>query len=174
MSIRRLPLLLLLILLSTAIPALAELYTDWLWFRELGFESVFLKSLTAGSLVSVVTGLIAVALIGGNALIALRGLRPRPFMIATPQGTPAITVDPRPIRRFAMIAAVIVSGLIAFYAGGRWETWLYFLNGTPFGQRDPVLGRDIGFYIFTLPLLEMLQGLLFLIVLLMAATAVAA
>ncbi len=174
MSIRRLPLLLLLILLSTAIPALAELYTDWLWFRELGFESVFLKSLTAGSLVSVVTGLIAVALIGGNALIALRGLRPRPFMIATPQGTQAITVDPRTIRRFAMIAAVIVSGLIAFYAGGRWETWLYFLNGTPFGQRDPVLGRDIGFYIFTLPLLEMLQGLLFLIVLLMAATAVAA
>jgi uncharacterized membrane protein (UPF0182 family) len=174
MAIRRLPLLLLLILLSTGIPALAELYTDWLWFREVGYESVFLKSLSAGSLVSLTAGLVALALIGGNALMALRGLRPRPFTIATPQGTQAISLDPRTIRRFAMIAAVIVSGLIAFYAGGHWETWLYFVNGTPFGQRDPVLGRDIGFYVFTLPLLELIQGLLFLIVLLMTATAIAA
>ena len=48
----------------------------------------------------------------------------------------------------------LVSLLIAFSAGAQWETWLYFLNGTPFGQRDPILGRDIGFYVFTLPLLE--------------------
>ena len=52
MSIRRLPLLVLLILLSTGIPALAEFYTDWLWFKELGYEPVFLRSLSAQSLVT--------------------------------------------------------------------------------------------------------------------------
>ena len=39
-----------------------------------------------------------------------------------------------------------------------WETWLYFLNATPFGRADPILGRDIGFYVFTLPLLERVHG----------------
>src|SRR5688572_21052015 len=147
MAKRRLALFLLLILLTTAVPALAELYTDWLWYQELGFEQVFVKSLSAGSLVTAASGLVVFVLIAGNALLALRGLRPRPFMIATPQGPQAISIDPRTLRRGAMLAALVVSALIAIYAGGRWETWLYFLNGTPFGQRDPVLGRDIGFYV---------------------------
>jgi hypothetical protein len=173
MAFRRFPLFVILILLTTGLPALAELYTDWLWFREVGYEQVFLKSLTASAIVSVLSGLVVLALIGGNALVAFRGLRPRPFMIATPQGPQAISMEPKTIRRVGLVAAVIVSGLIAFYAGGRWETWLYFLNATPFGQSDPVLGRDIGFYVFTLPLLELIHGVLFLCVLLMAGTAVA-
>jgi uncharacterized membrane protein (UPF0182 family) len=174
MAKRRLLFFLLLIILTTAVPALAELYTDWLWYREVGFEQVFLKSLSAGSLVTAGSGLVVFVLIAGNALLALRGLRPRPFMIATPQGPQAISIDLRTLRRGAMLAALVVSALIAVYAGGQWETWLYFLNGTPFGQRDPVLGRDIAFYVFTLPLLELIHGVLLLLVLLMAATAIAA
>jgi uncharacterized protein len=173
MKIRRIPLFVLLILVMTGLPALAELYTDWLWFKEVGHEQVFLKSFSASSLVTTVSGLIVFALLAGNALAALRGLRPRPFMIVTPQGPQAIAMDLRTIKRFGLTAIALVSVLIAFYAGAHWETWLYFLNGTPFGQRDPILGRDIGFYVFTLPLLEHLHGLMYLVVLLMAATAVA-
>ena len=90
-------------------------------------------------------------------------LRPRPFMIATPQGPQTIMMDPRehPAARAAGAAASSRCSS-AIYAGGQWETWLYFLNATPFGKPDPILGRDIGFYVFTLPLLEMLQGLLLL------------
>jgi uncharacterized membrane protein (UPF0182 family) len=174
MTIRRIPLFLLLILVITGLPALAELYTDWLWFREVGHEQVFLKSFSASSLVTTVSGLIVFAVLAANALAALRGLRPRPFMIVTPQGPQPIAMDLRSIKRFGLAALAVVSVLIAFYAGGRWETWLYFLNGTPFGQRDPILGHDIGFYVFTLPLLEQIHGILYLVVLLMAATAVAA
>jgi uncharacterized membrane protein (UPF0182 family) len=174
MTIRRIPLFLLLILVITGLPALAELYTDWLWFREVGHEQVFLKSFSASSLVTTVSGLIVFAVLAANALAALRGLRPRPFMIVTPQGPQPIAMDLRSIKRFGLAALALVSVLIAFYAGGRWETWLYFLNGTPFGQRDPILGHDIGFYVFTLPLLEQIHGILYLVVLLMAATAVAA
>jgi len=169
MTIRRIPLFLLLVLVMTGLPALAELYTDWLWFQEVGHEQVFLKSLSASSLVTIVSGLIVFALLAGNALAALRGLRPRPFMIVTPQGPQAIAMDLRSIKRLGLTVIAVVAVLIAFYAGARWETWLYFLNGTPFGQRDPVLGHDIGFYVFTLPLLEQIHGLLYLVVLLMAA-----
>ena len=166
--------LVVLVFLITGIPATAEFYTDWLWFKELGYEQVFLRSLTAKSIVTVVSGVIVFALLAGNLLLALRSLRPRPFMIATPQGPQTIMMDPSTIRPLAMGIVALVTLLTAIYAGGRWETWLYFLNATPFGKVDPILGRDIGFYVFTLPFLEMLQGIAYFIVFLMAAVALAA
>jgi len=174
MTMRRIPVLVVLVFLITGIPATAEFYTDWLWFKELGYEQVFLRSLTAKSIVTVVSGVIVFALLAGNLLLALRSLRPRPFMIATPQGPQTIMMDPSTIRPLAMGIVGLVALLTAIYAGGRWETWLYFLNATPFGKVDPILGRDIGFYVFTLPFLEMLQGIAYFIVFLMAAVALAA
>ena len=174
MTVRRLPILVVLVLLITGIPAVAEFYTDWLWFRELGYEQVFLRSLTAQTVVTVGAGVVVFALLAGNLLLALRSLRPRPFMIATPQGPQTIMMDPSSIRPLALGIVGLVALLTAMYAGGRWETWLYFLNATPFGRTDPILGRDIGFYVFTLPLLEMLQGIFYFVVFLMAAVALAA
>jgi hypothetical protein len=43
-------------------------------------------------------------------------------------------------------------------ARGEWMTALRYLNGTSFGQTEPVLGRDLGYYIFDLPWLSFLQG----------------
>src|SRR4030095_1560569 len=97
MTIRRIPLFLLLVLVMTGLPALVELYTDWLWFQEVGHEQVFLKSLSASSLVTTVSGLVIFAVLAGNGLAALRGLRPRPFMIVTPQGPQPIAMELRSI-----------------------------------------------------------------------------
>src|SRR5829696_4312948 len=125
MRLRRIPVLLALVFLATTIPAFAEFYTDWLWFNEVGYQRVYLRSLTAHGTVT------------------------------------------------AVVAAV-VSVLVGLFAGGQWETWLYFLNGTSFGTADPILGRDVSFYVFTLPLLELVQGLLYFTCLLMIGVALAA
>ena len=174
MTIRRLPLLILAIALFAGVPAAAEFYTDWLWFQEVGYEKVFIRSLAAQSLVATSTGAIVFALLAMNMLIALRSLRPRPFMIATPQGPQTMMMDPASIRPLALAAVAIVSLFTAIYAGGRWETWLYFLHATPFGKVDPILGRDVSFFVFTLPLLEMLHGLAFFLAIAMMAIAGAA
>jgi uncharacterized protein len=34
---------------------------------------------------------------------------------------------------------------------------LLFLNRVPFGESDPIFNRDFGFFIFTLPALELLR-----------------
>ena len=170
----RTPLILALVLLVFAVPATAEFYTDWLWFKEVGYEQVFFRSLTAQSLITAAVALIAFVLLGGNLLVAMKALRPRPFMIATPQGPQTITIDPSSMRPLALVGAAAVSLFIGLFAGGQWETWLYYLHATPFGRVDPVLGRDIGFFVFSLPLLDHLQGLLFFILFLMVAVAVAA
>ena len=172
MSIKRLPILLVLFALATGVPAIATFYTDWLWFNELGYEQVFLRSLSAQSLITTVSFVVVFALLAGNLTLALRTVRPRPFLVSTPQGPQTVMVDPSNVRPLALGALGIVSLFAAIYAGGRWETWLYFLNATPFGRTDPILGRDIGFYVFTLPLLEMIHGLLVFVGFLAAAVAV--
>ena len=102
MKLRRFPLLLAIIVLTTAVPALAELYTDWLWFAHVGYGQVFVKSLGARALLTVLSGVAVFALLGGNLWLALRVLRPRAFMVTTPQGPQALTIDARSIRRLAM------------------------------------------------------------------------
>jgi uncharacterized membrane protein (UPF0182 family) len=172
--VKRAPIFLALILLVTGVPAFAEFYTDWLWFQEVGYEGVFLRSITARSLVTAGVFLAAFALLAGNLLVAMKALRPRPFMIATPQGPQTIMIDPTTLRPLALLAAAGIALMIGLFSGAQWQAWLYFIHGVPFGKVDPILGRDIGFYVFSMPLLEHVQGLLTFTVFLMLAVAVAA
>ena len=99
MRMRKFPILIVLVLLGTIVPAGAKFYTDWLWFDELGFESVFLRSLSAKATVGIVSGAVAFALLAGNLLIALRTLKPRPFRVSTPNGPQMVMVDPSAMRK---------------------------------------------------------------------------
>jgi hypothetical protein len=60
----------------------------------------------------------------------------------------------------AILVGVVV--LLALISGGAWsgawETVLLWANGADFGTNDPYFGRDIGFYIFDIPLLRFAQG----------------
>ena len=168
------PLILIALALLFGLPRLAAFYTDWLWFVEVGHEQVLLKSLTAEAVTGGLTGLAAFAIIWVNLRLALRSLRPRRFTIATVQGPQIISFNPSRLGPLVSLAALVVAVLIGLFASSQWDTWLFYLYRTPFGTSDPILGRDIGFYIFTLPLLELLQGLLVGILLLTTAGVAAA
>jgi uncharacterized membrane protein (UPF0182 family) len=76
--------------------------------------------------------------------------------------------------KLIVAAGALVLGLFA--AGGEssnWDTYLKAACAVPFGNVDPAYGRDIGFYIFTMPLLEELRDL-FLLVIFLAAVLSAA
>jgi uncharacterized protein len=172
LAVGRIPVLLILILALTGLPAAAVFYTDWLWFQEVGYEQVFIRSLTARSIATVATAAVVFAILAVNLLPALRRLRPRQFVIDTAAGPQTVVVEPSTIRPIALGAAGVVSLLIGLFGGSQWEKWLYFIHATPFGRVDPILSRDISFYVFTLPLLELVHGTLFLtLILATAATA---
>ncbi len=40
----------------------------------------------------------------------------------------------------------------------QWDILLLYWWAEPYGQADPIYGRDIGFYLFELPLYELLQN----------------
>jgi uncharacterized protein len=157
--VSRVWILLILVFLVTGIPSFAEFYTDWLWYVELGYEQVFLKSLSARAMTGLLTGAAVFGIFWLNLRLALRALRRREFAIATPEGPRMIAVDTGRIRSLVYIGAFLAAVLIGLYSASLWATWLYALNAVPFGRVDPVLGRDIGFYVFRLPLLELVQGL---------------
>src|SRR3990170_4181292 len=55
-----------------------------------------------------------------------------------------------------LFAALLIAGGIA----SDWETILLWRNQVAFGWPDPVFGRDIGFFLFDLPFLRLVQGAL--------------
>ena len=143
----------------TGIPSFAEFYTDWLWYQELGYEQVFLKSLSAQATTGMAVGAVVFVILWLNLRLSLRLLRRREFAIATPDGPRIITVDTGRLRSLIYAAALVAAVLIGLYSASSWATWLYAIHAVPFGQTDPVLGRDIAFYVFQLPMLELVHGI---------------
>ena len=61
------------------------------------------------------------------------------------------------IRKVVGIGSLVVSLMISLAASGEWMRLLQFRHGVPFGVADPILGHDIGFYVFRLPLVDLVQ-----------------
>jgi hypothetical protein len=106
-----------------------------------------------------------------NIYIAQRGMKKLEFTVFGPQGPRAIAIDTRSVRPLFHAGAAVVAFFVALFASGRWDTWLMARNAVPFGQVDPILGHDISFYLFQLPLLNFLHALVFMTVLLAAVAA---
>lgn len=146
-----------LILVWTGLRWLGTFYTDWLWFRELGHEAVLVKIVTT----RVVLFAIAVAVFLGLALPSLYAAARSADRSPRPDA-PLKELDYHLVHKFLVRAAAAVVLLAAIflgiYAGSEWETVLLALNAVPFGQSDPIFGRDFSFYIFTLPALRLVHG----------------
>jgi len=68
--------------------------------------------------------------------------------------------------------SVIFGGFVAYMITNIiWLDYLKFVNMTDFGKADPIFNNDIGFYIFMLPFLRLILGILiFMIVLMIGIT----
>jgi uncharacterized membrane protein (UPF0182 family) len=154
------------ILLFFLLPSVATVYTDWLWFLEVGHEQVFLRTLNTRIAMGVATFAVVFGVLFLNIHIAQVGLGQREFTVFGPQGPRTIAIDMRRLRPLFYLGAAVVAIFVALYASGRWDTWLMARNAVPFGKVDPVLGHDMSFYLFQLPLLHFLHGLAFMTVLL--------
>jgi hypothetical protein len=141
-----------LVLLSTG-DQIVGFYTDWLWFHEVQFTSVFVTVLQAQILLGVVTGAAFFLIFYGNVILARR-LASRDVLVAVEDttGLPSPEVLDPYLRRLALPLSVLVALFVGWLGTDRWELALKALNPTPFGVRDPLFGQDVAFYVFRLPL----------------------
>jgi uncharacterized membrane protein (UPF0182 family) len=151
------------ILLSVIGPLIAT-YTDWAWFKSLGYDSVFLTRLRLQFVLGLVAFVAATSIVLGNVLIAMRQLGPSALS--------AIGVRRRILGSTAGWVAVAGSALagilMSLIASGSWETVAKAFSGATFGQKDQVFSQDLGFYLFALPAYRFLWGWLLGLLILVA------
>lgn len=154
-----LPTLVVLGVIVVAFVAFAEVWTDFLWFDQLGFGSVLRTRLLWQALLFVSAGVVMAAAVWISLTVAYRS---RPVYAPTTPEQASLdryreTLEP--LRRLVAIAVPATLGLFAgSAAAGQWQTVLLYLNRVSFGTTDAQFGRDIGFYVFELPFLQFATG----------------
>ncbi len=108
---------------------LTLLLSDYWLLQSLGFSDVFWTNFRMGATLFV-----------SGALVFTAG-------VAIPAYTHPL---PRSARRFALSAGALVGLLAGYWLAPYYHEFL-LLQGLPFGKTDPVFGREIGFYVFSLP-----------------------
>ncbi|PWJ54854.1 hypothetical protein SAMN06264364_10558 [Quadrisphaera granulorum] len=145
----------------------ASVATEVLWYRQLGFGRVYFTQLAMRSGLFIVAGALMAAAVAVSMVLAYRN---RPIYAPVPGS--AASLDRyreglEPLRRVLTVVLPLLLGLFAgSAASSRWETVLLWLHRTSFGQVDPIFNHDIGLYVFTIPFLRFLAGLLTAVVLL--------
>jgi uncharacterized membrane protein (UPF0182 family) len=145
----------LLSLLGQAVP----LYTDWLWFQEVGFTTVFTTRLQLSGSLFIALGAAVFIFLFANLSVAARTAPPDVLWELEDQlGLPGRAILEPLVRRLLLPVIAVISFFAGARATGAWTTVLEYVNRTPFGQADPLFGRDLGFYFFVLPFWRLLYG----------------
>jgi uncharacterized membrane protein (UPF0182 family) len=158
---RRLPLIVLgtLALIFFAGPSVLRFYTDWLWFGEVGYQRVFTTIVQSEASLFTATFVASIVWLVFNLRMAIGAVGDRRPIFTTQQGMEVALPGRQQLRTIASAIAMVLSALIALYASSQWETWVTWQHSASFGQADPVLGRDVSFYVFTLPLFDLIRGI---------------
>lgn len=136
-----------------------EVFVDWNWFEALGFLEVYRVRLFSQVGLFVGGFVLAALFTGVNLAVAVKRAPINLYRLAIVNDE--VQLQPGRIQTLLRIAAVGAVGLVALmFAQITQRAWLDLLawsNQLPFGVSDPIFGRDIAFYVFTLPLLQLVQ-----------------
>jgi uncharacterized protein len=113
-----------------------DFWAEYLWFQSEGFADRYRTELFTGW-----------SVMAGAALAALAPV----YLAGRLSRAPGIFVW------VAMLLAALFAGTVA---ANHWDTWLLFRHAEPTGVVDPILGRDVSFYLLTLPFLSVARGVL--------------
>ena len=132
----------------------ARFYTDYLWFSSVGFAGIFSTIWTTTAIVGLIIGVGVSTLTWINLRTASAFAGP-PHLLQMEGASAALPI----IKRVPILLAVFAGVIAGLNAVGSWEMILRFFYQVPFGTIDPLFGRDVAFYVFTLPALDWISSL---------------
>jgi uncharacterized protein len=135
----------------------SDVLVDWLWFSSVGYLGVFWISLGAEAAVFGAVFAATALMLWLNARLALRFAR---LSLRQPAGSVGLNPPPDPFAllrdrlpwpRIVAAVAILIALLVAGGEASDWAVLLRYLYHTPYGSNDPLYGKDIAFYLFSLP-----------------------
>ena len=149
----------------------ANLYTDVLWFDQLGYLNVLTTQWIAGAIMFFV-GFFGMAVpVWASIELAFRA---RPVYAKLNSQLDRYQQVIEPLRRLAMFGIPVVLGVFAgISTATRWPLVWQWLNKTEFGETDPQFGLDLSFYFYDLPLWQGVVGFASAVVLIAGLAALA-
>ena len=148
---------LLLVLIMALLAGFTDWIVEWLWLDNLGFEGVFWTIRTTQVLL-----LLAALLVSLSYILPNMRMLAKKFSIMNFGQSPLAQlnlhqISGKKIRTafYGVGAFISIFFSLAFFM--QWDTYFRFHWSEMFGEMDPVFGNDIGFYLFRLPFIEMIQ-----------------
>jgi uncharacterized protein len=150
----------LLVILFAVLSRSLSIFLSAAWFSSLGFSTVYwyIFKLKAGLFVAF--GVITVAVLRLAFWLLERAFAKLPIEKRT------IYVNKQPVQfspeRFLRPAAWIISALFglfyAFAMKSEWQTFALYFNQAPAPAVDPIFQKPLGFYLFSLPVYDLISG----------------
>lgn len=141
-----------LVLLVGVLVAASTIWTEVLWYRQLNAIRVLLTHWGAGAGMFLICFLLAWLIVSSNLWICFRNRPNRVSDSIALREVQSILVKGK--KRWIWL----VGAIIGFFAGGalapNWRQVLVAFSGGSFGNTDPVFGKDISFFVFKLPLID--------------------
>jgi uncharacterized membrane protein (UPF0182 family) len=153
---------------------------DWtaelLWFRALGYADVFWRLLFAEVAMFAIAFIPVFVYVLLNLLVLarladleslLRGQSPGGVSHSgvNPSKSGAAQPNARRLTPLLILGSAATAAIFGFVFSGEWDRFLRLVWAQDFGTSDPIYSHDIGFYLFVLPFLNLVQTSLVLLTL---------
>ena len=140
----------------------ADCLVDWLWFSDVRYPDVFWTILGAKVALFLAVFAASAILLWLNGSLAYRlaeRQRNLPAVVSPWRSIDDQTLTAMlarlsqhlPWRFLVWGGALVLAALVALGETDNWDVILRFIRQAPYGQSDPLYGKDIGFYLFSLP-----------------------
>jgi uncharacterized membrane protein (UPF0182 family) len=144
-----------LILFLVLLNILRQLFTNWLWFDALDYLGVYVKIVVTKLCLFFLGALVFTAIVIPNAVFAYRNSKGNPAIFLSPAVQDLLN---RLFTWGTWLSIFLLAIIFGAIASSQWETVLMFINNVQFNIEDPVFHNDVSFYVFTLPMFNLMQG----------------
>src|SRR4029453_14812406 len=141
---------------------LLTIYIDSLWFGSVGYSNVYWYKFRLGGLLFLIFFVLSFLLVRLPFLFVNRLLpevteRPR-FRVSAVEDIKDINFLPWIYRPGVWVLSGAIALLSAISMSQEWPQFALYLHSATAQMSDPIFGRDVGFYLFKVPVLELVVG----------------
>ncbi len=137
-----------------------SIYTDSLWYDSLGYGSRFWYVFGIGWVLFAAFAVLTAIIVRGGLILLERWFRldkalPRKIYV---NKLPVDLDLYKYIRPIGWGIAVVAGILFGLELSTNWQAWLLYLHQPSTAMADPIFGRPVGFYLFSIPIYGLILG----------------